>query len=1169
MAQTTFTVNSTEDNSNETVGNGDCDTGETIDINGDSLIECTFRAALEEVNAGSGEFEIEFSDNIDTDANGRSIVEGVEEPLPEVNSQLTVAGETHPEFDGQHPKFALIAQADESTNDGLRITSGADNSSIRHIGIGLFENSGIVVANVSNVELEGVESGYSVGLFSFGNSDHGIVIGSSAENTVVTESTIIWNDGWGIRVTGAATGTRITDNHIGIKDDNGDYDILGNEDGGVLIHPNASDDNRVGNCYQLIGTATCDGNTISGNDGPGVDVQSDNQRVVANNIGTDPDGNGGEDFANEGNGIDVSSSNNTIGQSFIGGVIGSSVPGQNVVGNNTYGVLVNGSGNTIHNNYLGTNEDFDDVGNQLNGILISSGADNHITDNEIRFNDDDGVNLSSDSNQGDITGNRIKSNEESGIHIVNGAAEIGSTDDPNIIGNNDDHGISVRGSIDDVKILGNYIGTNEEGDNLGNDRNGINVGSGISSTSANSVEIGNTASINDDSDDAANVIGFNQSGVRLIYTNDQTIQGNYIGTNADGEDLGNNAHGVYIGDLNPAQGNVVGYSAGDVVPDNTHPSEGSRANVISNNSDAVNLFENDGENKIENPVRGNIISGNEDGINLGDEGDEIDPGGGEEGPNNLQNFPEFDEDETVYNDTDDEIIANFRVRTNTGNAAYPLEIDFYKVDGDEQQGKTYLGTVDYSDANDWVFETIDLPDHVDLSSGEHIVATATDGDGNTSQFSEVVAVQEEVPEIAVSEDELDFNTVIEGESETRTFDIENTGDDDLDGEVSLEEDGGGVFDITGGDGSFSLSPNDDMEVEVEFTPDDVDDFAGRIDVEHNADNEPDPFEVDLEGEGQPDIPAPDAVSLSSPEDEAENVVVSPDFEWLEAEYADEYLLQVAEDSDFDEYQIDESVTDTTYTPDSELDYYQTYYWRVRASNDSGDGEWSESWSFTTEPNIEPFALESPADESEVTVDGTPDDEFLIEWEYPESVVEDELTFVWILSEDGSFDNPELEIQSDNDGEDTTLTLTYQELDDFLDSNGISEGEEFEGQWTVRAEYEQTDQEAEEPFEVTLVRGEVTSSQEIGEVPDDFTLKQNYPNPFNPSTQIRFELPEDAEVTLRVYNSVGREVTTLIDESKSAGSYEVTFNANDLSSGNYIYRLEANDQILTRTMTFVK
>jgi hypothetical protein len=78
-----------------------------------------------------------------------------------------------------------------------------------------------------------------------------------------------------------------------------------------------------------------------------------------------------------------------------------------------------------------------------------------------------------------------------------------------------------------------------------------------------------------------------------------------------------------------------------------------------------------------------------------------------------------------------------------------------------------------------------------------------------------------------------------------------------------------------------------------------------------------------------------------------------------------------------------------------------------------------------------------------------------------------------------------------------------------------------------------------------------------EMPEVFTLEQNYPNPFNPSTTIEFNIPEDAIVTLKIYNTLGQEVATLIDrEELSEGSDYSTFDASSLSSGIYFYRLVA-------------
>jgi hypothetical protein len=76
-------------------------------------------------------------------------------------------------------------------------------------------------------------------------------------------------------------------------------------------------------------------------------------------------------------------------------------------------------------------------------------------------------------------------------------------------------------------------------------------------------------------------------------------------------------------------------------------------------------------------------------------------------------------------------------------------------------------------------------------------------------------------------------------------------------------------------------------------------------------------------------------------------------------------------------------------------------------------------------------------------------------------------------------------------------------------------------------------------------------------PEKFSLSQNYPNPFNPSTKINYDLPFDAKVTLKVFDMTGREVVTLVNEFKSSGYYTVDFNASNLSTGVYLYRISAD------------
>ena len=87
--------------------------------------------------------------------------------------------------------------------------------------------------------------------------------------------------------------------------------------------------------------------------------------------------------------------------------------------------------------------------------------------------------------------------------------------------------------------------------------------------------------------------------------------------------------------------------------------------------------------------------------------------------------------------------------------------------------------------------------------------------------------------------------------------------------------------------------------------------------------------------------------------------------------------------------------------------------------------------------------------------------------------------------------------------------------------------------------------------------------------DEFVLDQNYPNPFNPSTMISFNLPQNAFVTLKVYDVLGNEVVTLVNEEKPAGSYEVEFNADGLASGMYLYTLQTDSYIETKKMILMK
>lgn len=100
---------------------------------------------------------------------------------------------------------------------------------------------------------------------------------------------------------------------------------------------------------------------------------------------------------------------------------------------------------------------------------------------------------------------------------------------------------------------------------------------------------------------------------------------------------------------------------------------------------------------------------------------------------------------------------------------------------------------------------------------------------------------------------------------------------------------------------------------------------------------------------------------------------------------------------------------------------------------------------------------------------------------------------------------------------------------------------------------------------------ITSVSEnvIAGVPNEFNLSQNYPNPFNPSTTIRFDVPKSGNVSLKVYNELGKEVNSLVNSYRNAGSYEINFDASTLSSGIYFYKIESNGFAATKKMLLIK
>ena len=92
---------------------------------------------------------------------------------------------------------------------------------------------------------------------------------------------------------------------------------------------------------------------------------------------------------------------------------------------------------------------------------------------------------------------------------------------------------------------------------------------------------------------------------------------------------------------------------------------------------------------------------------------------------------------------------------------------------------------------------------------------------------------------------------------------------------------------------------------------------------------------------------------------------------------------------------------------------------------------------------------------------------------------------------------------------------------------------------------------------------------IQEVPREFRLQQNYPNPFNPSTTVEYDVSVRAHITLEVYNALGQEVATLVDEERAPGTYTAVRDAKGVASGSYWSRLTADGASMVQKMILVK
>ncbi|GJQ63095.1 MAG: hypothetical protein SCALA702_21480 [Melioribacteraceae bacterium] len=277
-----------------------------------------------------------------------------------------------------------------------------------------------------------------------------------------------------------------------------------------------------------------------------------------------------------------------------------------------------------------------------------------------------------------------------------------------------------------------------------------------------------------------------------------------------------------------------------------------------------------------------------------------------------------------------------------------------------------------------------------------------------------------------------------------------------------------------------------------------------------------------------EVAAPEAPPLEFPANGADDIAKDVELKWNYKHITSQYTLEISDEDSFPAGNtlVWENITDTTYQP-LVLEGERTYYWRVKGYNPAGESEYSDVFSFTTGYPAEPILLYPEHASTDLSVNPE------LVWAKKESATSYRIQ----VGINKYFDEPSVAFDTVVVG-DTSVIATG--LDYFRvywwRVSGINDLGS--GQWS----------------EAFGFKTEQLTSLEEENIPSDYSLSQNYPNPFNPLTKIRFSLPEQSMVTLKVYDILGREVATLLDGVKSAGTHTVSFNASALSSGIYIYRI---------------
>jgi len=274
---------------------------------------------------------------------------------------------------------------------------------------------------------------------------------------------------------------------------------------------------------------------------------------------------------------------------------------------------------------------------------------------------------------------------------------------------------------------------------------------------------------------------------------------------------------------------------------------------------------------------------------------------------------------------------------------------------------------------------------------------------------------------------------------------------------------------------------------------------------------------------------PELVSATPAPRRANNIRLK----WRQVAGAEEYSIQMSDEQSFPTVLLSDT------SPDTSESLYgteegQRYFWRVAARNLGGYGPWSDAWDFTI--ILAPTRLR--LERSGLT-------EISLTWQ-DHSEVEDGYVIERLQDPDTAF---------------TVIDTSFGSGEAYVDTT-VEQG----SLYTYRIKAYKGSAESLYSNDASI---NVTGVEDEAKIPKAYSISQNYPNPFNPATKIKFALPKSGFTNIVIYDLLGRETRTLINQEVEAGYHELLFDASNLSGGVYFYKIESGEFQQTKKMIVLK